>query len=44
MELASCHPYGAENSDIAPRLTEDMWTPGLMYSKKGKVRKDVLVE
>jgi hypothetical protein len=35
IERTSC-PYGAENSEVAPRLSEDSWTPALLYSKKTK--------
>jgi hypothetical protein len=44
MELASCHPYGAEYSKLSPGFSEDLWTHGLMYSKKGKMMKDALAE
>jgi hypothetical protein len=41
MELAPCHPSGAENSEVDARLLENLWTPGLLYSNKerwGKTR------
>ena len=29
MELASCHPSGAENFEVAPRFLENLCTPVL---------------